>query len=270
MKNFKESYKEAVDSIQVPLITAKDVMKDDCQRKKRIYRRHRKLMFVATAASLFILLTAGAAAAKGYARSVIKTDEYGFKTADAKTAYLSEQENIPDTEGYSEEEYSGGAQGSGCGEVEQLETKIMPQTEYRSLDEFREAQQTPIALPDTNLLGETIISEHYYVVGERLLKARIEIAGRLFMLDQMYFGDTHGHASSTMYPEGVCNERSYTTIQGYTYTVIDSVCEEGKSPDIHAAISIGDYELIANFTGYTQEEAYEILDSMDLTVYLNE
>ncbi len=200
---------------------------------------------------------------------MIKTDEYGFNTADAKTAYLNDNINTTDHEIYPENEQKQ-MQQTTYDEIEQLEAKVMSQTEYSSLEEFKEAEQIPIALPETDLLGEQVISEYYVVLGDHYLKARIETEGRFFMLDQVYFGNTDGHVSSTVYPEGVCNERSYTTIKGYTYTIIDSVCEQGECPDIHAAISIGDYELIANFTGYTQEEAYVILDNIDLSVYLNE
>ncbi|MGN1147120.1 MAG: hypothetical protein ACI4TB_01775 [Lachnospiraceae bacterium] len=277
MKDFREAYKEAVDGIQVPVITVEQIA-DEGRRKKIIqYRRYRKFMAVATAACVFLVCTAGVAAAAGYAKSVIKADEFGFKTADTETARLNNwaedekglQEASLESAMVTEEAYDFQEDGdAGIEAASVMEMEEVEQREYGSYAEFREGSQIPLALPDTALLGQPILSELYLVCGEDFLFARIDAEDRYFMINQSYYGETQGHASSIVYPDGVCNERSYTTVQGFTYTVIDSVNTGDEPPCIHAAISIGDYELIVDFDGYSEEEAFKILDAMDLTIYL--
>ena len=98
--------------------------------------------------------------------------------------------------------------------------------------------------------------------------ARYDAEGKVLWLERTDYGNTQGHASSKVFPGGVCNERSHTTPQGYTYTLIDSVREPGEETlQIHAAVSVGNYEAFIDFMGYTEEEAKEIMDSIDLSVY---
>lgn len=277
MKNFREAYKEAVTGIQVPDITVEQIA-DEGRRKKIVqYRRCRKFMAVAAAASVFLVCTAGVAAAAGYAKSVIKADEYGFQTADTETARLNNwaedaeelQEASPEGVMGVEETYDfREGEDAGIEAASTMDMEEIEQREYDSYAEFREAEKVPLALPERTLFGEPVLSELYLVCGEDFLFARIDAENRSFMIDQSYYGETQGHASSTVYPDGVCNERSYTTVQGFTYTVIDSVNTGDEPLRIHAAISIGDYELIVDFDGYSEEEAFKILDGMDLTVYL--
>ena len=49
--------------------------------------------------------------------------------------------------------------------------------------------------------------------------------------------------------------------------VADTPGEEDSPNGIHAAISVGDYELIVDFYGYSEKEAFEVLDHLDLSVY---
>lgn len=280
MRNFKEAYREAVDNLELPDITAEQIRTEGYRKKMVTYRRQRRFVAAASAACVFLLCTAGVAAAAGYAKSVIRTDAYGFQTADRETALMHDAagktegrglvtadllpdggfEEVAEQKRGTEEAYSGA-----CENMEEIQG-----VRYSSYEAFREAETMPAALPDDSLLESEISSQEYFTLGDDFLLVRIETPGHLFMLDQSYYGNSEGHASTTVYPEGVCNERSYTTVQGFTYTVIDSVCEEGETAGIHAAVSVGDYELIVDFSGYTEEEAYRILDDMDLTVYLEE
>ena len=89
-----------------------------------------------------------------------------------------------------------------------------------------------------------------------LLAANIDLAGAELELVQL-------------------EERERRLLQGlqpivddYEYILVDSK-EEAQSDEvvIHAAISVGYYELYADFYGYEESEVMQILESMDLSVY---
>lgn len=122
------------------------------------------------------------------------------------------------------------------------------------------------SLPDRYLFGE-ITRERYYVVGDDYLMVDIESGDKTFYMDQSYFGNSSGHATSTVYGEKLTNKRNYVTKDGYLYVVADTPGEEDSLNGIHAAISVGDYELIVDFYGYSEKEAFEVLDHLDLSVY---
>lgn len=295
MKSFREAYKREVERIPVPVITMEQIV--DEKRRKRIitYRKHRRMMAVASASCVFLLCTAGAVATARQDRSVIEADEYGFRTADAETAQLNRGIAEADEErslvmadagdyadgavwAYSREAseekeqqsaaMAGGADTAAAEEAveEAEEPEEAAEREYFSYGAFTEKEQMPFAMPELSLLGE-IASEHYTILGDTFLLGRVESDKGLFMVNQTYYGNTLGHASDIAYPEGVCNEREYVTSQGFIWLVVDSEKEEEDILRIHAAISAGDYELIVNFDGYTEEEAYSILEAMDLTRY---
>ena len=97
---------------------------------------------------------------------------------------------------------------------------------------------------------------------------RYDVGDKVLWIERTDYADTQGHAAAKVFPRGVCNERSYTTPAGYTYTLIDSVKEQKDEPlQIHAAITVGSYEAFIDFMGYTEEEAKKIMDSIDLSVY---
>ena len=122
------------------------------------------------------------------------------------------------------------------------------------------------SLPDRYLFEE-ITRERYYVVGDDYLMVDIESGDKTFYMDQSYFGNSSGHATSTVYGEKLTNKRNYVTKDGYLYVVADTPGEEDSPNGIHAAISVGDYELIVDFYGYSEKEAFEVLDHLDLSVY---
>ena len=122
------------------------------------------------------------------------------------------------------------------------------------------------SLPDRYLFGE-ITRERYYVVSDDYLMVNIESGDKTFYMDQSYFGNSSGHATSTVYGEKLTNKRNYVTKDGYLYVVADTPGAEDSPNGIHAAISVGDYELIVDFYGYSEKEAFEILDHLDLSVY---
>lgn len=273
MKNFKDEYKKTLDGLNLPDLTPEQILLRAQQKKVTRIKRQKRLMVIATAACLFLLCSVGVGAAAGYARSLIRTTEYGFQTED----FLSAQaDTAKDTAvGTQAEAKRGAAEDTAvtdeaeCKEKEEAcIVEEMPETEYDSYEAFSAAEDIPFAKPPVNLLCGKITEESYSVAGESFLFATIEAGEKSVRIDQSYFGDTQGHASSTVYSGGVCNERIYTASNGFDWTVIDSVCEQRKPDEIHAAISVGDYEVIVNFSGYSQEEAFDILDGMDLKIYL--
>ncbi len=287
MNNFGDAYKKAVEKIKVPVVTANQIADEVCRKRIAAYRIRRQFAAAVAAASVFIVCSLGVAAAAGYAKSVIRATEYGFETSDEETALLNngwKDAGCPEIEEETDLDFlsARGADsaendtGNLCESQKQAESEKQESTEeieleeqmFDSRDDFLEAGLMPAALPKEELISGEDFSEEYIVCGDFLLLVRVEAKDSLFMMNQTYYGDTSGHASSVVYPEGVCNEREYITGQGYVYKVVDSVCEEGEVCRIHAAISIGDYELIIDFSGYSEEEAFRILDSMDLNIYL--
>ncbi len=149
----------------------------------------------------------------------------------------------------------------GIGEVEEIPVK-----NYASWEDFEKNEDIIFPQPSINI-GDAITSTDVTVCGDWAM-VRYDVDGKVLWMERTDYADTQGHASSKVFPGGVCNERSYTTPQGYTYTLIDSVqgADEGM-PQIHAAVTVGSYEAFIDFMGYTEEEAKGIMDSIDLSVY---
>lgn len=275
MNSFKDAYKEAVNRLPVPDITVESVLEEARSRKIVKARIRKQFISAAAAACLFLVCGAGTVTAVNYMKSVIEVSDYGFRTSDERTALLNMQ---PDG---GIEEYGLGAASAGAdmadravGEQEgdspeSIEAEMIPVCEYSSLQELR-AQQPDLvlAMPEFTLLGAALKEESYHVMGDSVY-VRVVLEDREFYLNQHDFTDSAGHATSTVYPAGICNERSYTTGQGFTYKVIDSVrgCDE-EPLSIHAAVGVNNHELIVDFTNYTEKEAFQILEGIDLTLYI--
>lgn len=288
MKNFRDEYRKAMDCLKVPVVTPEQILDEGRQKKILKMKRRRQFIAIGSAACLFLLCSVGVAGAAGYAKSMIKANDCGFQTSGMSTAQIPPEleiqteecgeegfdsaatdNNVEGTSGYSTEdkqrqyeETADGAQAAVC-DVEKLEENA-----YTSFDEYRKAEDMPLAIPPLDLLGEEIISQEYFVTGGNFLLVRLEAESCCVIISQSYYGDMKSHASSTVYAGGVCNERTYITESGFDWLVVDSVCEAGEPSRIHAAVSVGDYELIVDFSGYAEEEAFSILNAMDLTIYL--
>lgn len=305
MTNFKEVYKETVDSIPVPGFRTEEISEENQKKRTLLYRRKRHMAAAAFAGGIFVIYTLGGVAAAGYARSLVRVDENGFQTMDMNAALLTEETQelqrtagdasseesgivtLAETGGTSVETADSGIMGrmadaegsSGAADaavLEDLEIGIVQENAqvqqmsecrkeqiYASYETFIEEHAILLALPNESLPGE-LKQEEYILTGENSLLVRLETEESVLLLHQSYYGNTSGHASAAAYPGGVCNERTYTTLQGFAYKLVDS--SDGEQ--IHAAISVGDYELILDFYGYTEKEAYEVLEDMDLSVYL--
>lgn len=305
MKKFKEVYKEAVDRIPVPGFRTEEISEENQRKRSLPYRRKRHMAAAAFAGGIFVIYTLGGVAVAGYVRSLVRVDESGFQTMDMNTALLtagteevqedaeeadSEEGGIvtlAETEGTSVETADSGMIGrmadasDSAGDSDaavledaeiamgqensqsQLMSECRKEQKYASYETFTEEHAVPLALPGESLPGE-LKQEEYILVGENSLLVRLETEESVLLLHQFCYGNASESLSKEDSPGGVCNERTYTTLQGFAYKLVDS--SEGE--ETHAAIAVGDYELILDFYGYTEKEIHEVLEDMDLSVYL--
>ena len=138
--------------------------------------------------------------------------------------------------------------------------------EYDSLDAFREENTVVVPIPDMQLLGKDVAKQNIHVMGNQLYICFQDSQERIFSIMQMDHRESQAYASSSAYAGEAANERNYTTSQGYTYKVID-IIDGSDVSNIECAISLYGWDLLVGFRGYTQEEAYAVLQSMDLGVY---
>lgn len=109
---------------------------------------------------------------------------------------------------------------------------------------------------------------HIWVTGENeALTFWKKVDKKEVILDIWNFGNGKAHAGSRNYPYGVVNERSYTTKDGWNYLVVDSKAQKAAGTRIHTAIVVGTYEIYGDYMGYTEEQVYEMLEDMDLSLY---
>lgn len=149
--------------------------------------------------------------------------------------------------------------------TEEAEVEEMPVKNYSSFEEFREENED-IIFPQPSISAEA--EEMSATICGDWAMVRYDMDGKVVWVERTDYADTQGHASSKVFPGGVCNERQYTTAQGYTYTLVDSVKESEDDPlQIHGAVSVGTYEAYIDFMGYTEEEAKEMIESIDLSLY---
>lgn len=159
--------------------------------------------------------------------------------------------------------------------------------EYNSVAAFRAAEATAvIALPDMaeaavkketeaagvkSGAGDTAEEIRISVMsgGDTVMFSEREADGRMIAVRATDYADSEGHSSSTVYGGEVTKEREYITEAGYTYIIINTMDEAGNYQGLHAAIAVGSYEVITDFWGYSEEEALQLLESIDLSVYLS-
>lgn len=274
MNDFKTTYRDAMSGVETVHIDIASVLDEGRRKRLRAHRNRQKFMTVTAVGLVFCLCTLGSVQAADYIKTVIKVNEYGFQSADMVTMARTEgkEEAAEDTVmsgGISKEEEEAFAELEKM-EPDELVIEAMEDTlkEYASVEEFREKESAVMVLPDMEKLGYQVDSEKIWVSGT-FISVLFSCGDRQIFFDRVdYSNAKRGHASSTVYTGGVCDERSFTTKQGYEYILVDSVKEEkDEAPEIHAAISVGYYELYADFTGYEEDEVMQILESMDLSAY---
>ncbi|MCH5274747.1 MAG: hypothetical protein J1E65_02815 [Lachnospiraceae bacterium] len=272
MKNFKEAYKEIVDSIPVPDFYTEEIPAGNQIKKVCSYNRKRCMTAAALAGGIFIIYTLGGVAAAGYARSLVRVNENSVQTMDMNASLMQEEtatlqvytENVSEMgRAYAEETYTGTADEGIAEKLAESEASDAFSGGVVSEDlENGLKQKLFLALPEEELTGEWK-PEDYTLAEDGSLLIRLETEEKLLLLHQYYYDDASADAFTAAYADELRNGRSYTTEQGFVYKMADS--HGGR--EIHVAIAVGDYELILDFYGYTETEVCEVLESMDLAVY---
>lgn len=150
--------------------------------------------------------------------------------------------------------------------IEELDIEEIPVKNYTSWKEFQESEDIIFPQPSI-IVGRDGVNVDITICGDWAM-ARYDVDGKVIWVERTDYAQTQGHASSKVFPGGVCNERTYTTAQGHTYTLVDSVREnEEEELQIHGAVSVGTYEAYIDLMGYTEAEAKEIIESIDLREY---
>ncbi len=202
---------------------------------------------------------AGTESAEGEMASGKETAEGGMPEALAGTAEETETAE-------KETEWQKTAETQECLEDDLCSVEAIPVKNYDSWEEFEKNEDIIFPQPSISI-GHPIASTQIMVCGDWAM-VRYDLDGKVLWLERTDYADTEGHTSTKVFPGGVCNERSYTTSQGYTYTLVDSAKGEGEGElQIHAAITVGSYEAFIDFLGYTEADAKRIMDSIDLSIY---
>lgn len=262
MADFGKAYKDAAAEIGRPSIDAQSVL--DEARRRRVKRRMlcRK---GATFASVILIVFAGgftSAKAAGYLGSIIRVNERGFVSGDADTmtrdagVRVEQEEVMPFSAGETQQSADDISEAQVYEEIEEFE--------FDSVEGFRQAYpEMIVALPEISAEDESV-----YVCGDSVY-IRYQVAeGQFVDIQRFDYHGSSGHSASVSFGEEICNERTYTTKQGFSYTLIDGVKESESDPlRIHGAISVEYYEVFINFYGYEEEEAEQILESIDLSPY---
>ena len=268
--NFKEVYKDAAREIVQPNIDAHSVL--DEVRRRRV-RKRQMIQKAATVASMLLVIGIGGITttkAAGYLGSVIRVGEHGFVSGDVYTmtdtvpgfeendddsamstvaeAKIMPEEGIPDAPVH-------------------MNIEDVPMQQFDSVEAFlAECQEIVIALPDLEVSEDGF--ESVQVVGESVF-VRYQVSEEKSVdIHRHDYSDSQGHTASVAFPGEICNERSYTTEQGFVYTLIDEVRLSEEEPmRIHGAISVECYEVYVNFYGFAEAEVTSILEGIDLGIY---
>jgi len=235
--------------------------------KLRKVRRRRMLVSAASAAAVF-LLVGGVVTAMNYGSGFIRAHDNGFSITSEK---WRDSESEMGTEGADTGQPPALTRERSGQNPEETEAEcIVYETEskeYDSLAAFQEENTVVVPLPDMRLLGGDAAEQNIHLVGNQLYICFRDTQERIFSIMQMDHRGSQAYAASSAYAGEADNERDYTTAQGYTYKVID-IIDDSDVSNIECAISLYGRDLLVSFRGYTQEEAYAILQSMDLGVYL--
>ncbi|TCL55447.1 hypothetical protein EDD76_11580 [Kineothrix alysoides] len=158
------------------------------------------------------------------------------------------------------------AQTDGTAKNQLWENGEVPVYHYVTWEEF--IRNEDIIFPQPSIsIGKKVVSTEVTVCGSWAM-VRYEADDKVLWMERTDYSDTKGHESSKIFPGGVTNEREYTTSGVYTYKLVDSVKEKDSDKlQIHAAITVGSYEVYIDFLGFTESDAKKIMDNIDLKQY---
>ncbi|MCM1161107.1 MAG: hypothetical protein NC412_07770 [Roseburia sp.] len=262
MRKFREVYKEALDN-SIKYTVCYEKIQDEAEHRERARRRRRKKT-VSAAAGFFVLLICGFTTVKAadYLYHVIHVADFGFQSSEGTTVSLQEQFQAGEEAGILEEWADKGNR-SKADEViiEEIEERT-----YSSYEAFKMQETFPLVVPEIPRGQAEEI--HIWVTGENdALTFWKKVDDKEVIQDIWNFKNSEAHAGSRSYSDGATNERSYTTKAGRQYLIVDSEVEKPEGWRIHTAIVVGQYEIYGDYIGYTEEEVYKMLESMDLSPY---
>ncbi len=266
MRSFREEYKREMDRVGTFRLDVEQISDEIHHHKLQKAQRRRMIVSTASAAAVFLMLS-GVVTAMNYGSGFIQVRDNGFSITSEKwrdTESGATEETVEDIQpmALSAEQPT---QVSGT-EVEcaayEMEIK-----EYDSLDALLEEGAVTVPIPDLRLLGEEVTAQSIHLMENQLYISLLDKQERFFSIMQLDHREDQAYATSSAYAGEAVNERNYTTSQGYTYKVID-IIDGSDVGNIECAISLYGRDLLVGFRGYTQEEAYDVLQSMDLGVYV--
>ncbi len=258
MRSFREEYRREMQRAGTFHLEAGQVS-DEIRHHRAMRKKRRILMSAASAAAVF-LLVGGAATAMNYGSGLIEVRDNGFSITSENVTLSQEDANQQPTARQMPEAETGET------DLEFEECEIESR-EYDSLEAFQKENETVVPLPDLQLVGGETAAQYINVLGSHVYISFEDAQERRFTLMQMDHRGDMAYASASAYAGEVENERNYTTGQGYTYKVID-IMDGGQLRNIECAVSLYGRDLVVGFMGYTQEEAYAVLESMDLGIYV--
>lgn len=264
MRSFKEEYKREMDRAGTFHPDVNKVL-DEFQRYRKKRDRGRRIMISAASAATLFLLVGGMAAAMNFGGGLIRVRDNGF-------SITSENPQAMDSGGGQQRPPLSKERSrvAGTEPAEQCEIHEIQAQEYDSLEDFNERSGIIMPLPDLQLVGGDDTKQYIHVLDSQVyVRIQDDDQDRYFSLVQMDHRNDLAYAAASAYSGVAENERNYTTAQGYTYKVID-LMEGDELLSIECAISLYGRDILAGFFGYTQEEVYAVLESIDLGIYINE
>lgn len=293
MNDFESIYKSAMQDVKEYHIDVTLCM-DEHRHKNRIFRQvYRKTATVFSVVCVVLICGLGSVTAADYIQNIIKVNSQGFESADTATmnsnkgvsgTYVIDEAvgqevavpeaAVPETamseaavpEAAVPEAAAPEMALAGQMSVDSAQADEIPVHTYASWEEFEKNEDIIFPQPSISI-GETIASTEVTVSGSWAM-VRYDVDGKVFWMERTDYGDTNGHVSSKVFPGGVGNERAYMAPMGYEYTLVDSVkVEETEQLQIHAATTVGSYEVYMDFMGFIEEDVMKIIDSVDISQY---
>lgn len=264
LRKFREEYRNELNHVPVKVPDAERILAaaDDAAGKaqERAHLHTRAWMKGAAAAAILFVCSAGTVTAVNIHRSYIHVDEQGYTVSKEEpeteeTAVLGADDST--------EDYDELPEGIICEEV------IEDSQVYDSLTAFREQEDLIFVCPEPEwLLGDAEPEEEtVYVSGDTIYYILAENSERYLYVNQWDVRDAQDYGSTTVYDGETANKRTYVTESGFDFVLFD-LQNNGEILSTHAVISLNGWELSLDFYGYGEETIEEVLEKLDLELYM--
>ncbi len=199
-------------------------------------------------------------------RQEIQVQEAGVQAADGGTMKTAKDENLETAEAAKDESLE-------TPETAQEESSETPEVEeisgryYDSYEDYAKAESLPLILPAQDAL-EGYDTMEIMVLGNMVLCSYRYPEEKTFSLEVNDYSQTQGHASSRVFGDQLQEQWEYTTQNGFTYLMGSGTFgEQEENVSIHGAVAVDEREIYVDFCNFTKDEAEEMLESMDLSLY---